>query len=210
MLGLAWATLPDLPGYRTGVIMVGLARCIAMVMIWNDLARGDAEYGAILVIINAVLQIILFSPFAVLFINIIGGKSQIAVHVAYGDVAISVLIVSLQIYRISRNEHCAFVVSWHSPCGRCYYSIHHNLSYQQRILGQKISPSFLTFRFSRSSLHYHNPICLSRTPNSSRPRSRIPCLRSSNFILPDNVDVDIFHHILPFAETVSRTPNIRL
>ncbi|KAF8148206.1 sodium bile acid symporter family-domain-containing protein [Crassisporium funariophilum] len=92
MLGLAWATLPDLPGYRAGVIMVGLARCIAMVMIWNDLARGDSDYCAILVVINAVLQIVLFSPYAVLFLNIIGGAKQGAVHVAYGDVAISVLI----------------------------------------------------------------------------------------------------------------------
>ncbi|TFK32066.1 arsenical-resistance protein ACR3 [Crucibulum laeve] len=92
MLGLAWATLPDLPTYRTGVIMVGLARCIAMVMIWNHLARGDPDYCAILVVINAILQIILFSPYAVLFINIIGGESEAAIHVAYGDVAISVLI----------------------------------------------------------------------------------------------------------------------
>ena len=95
MLSLAWATLPDLPNYRAGVIMVGLARCIAMVMIWNDLARGDPEYGAILVVINAVLQIILFSPLAVLFLNVFGhGKT--AVHVAYGNVAISVLIVGEQ------------------------------------------------------------------------------------------------------------------
>jgi len=93
MLALAWATLPDLPNYRAGVIMVGIARCIAMVMIWNDLARGDAEYGAILIVLNAVLQIILFSPIAVLFLNIIGGDRHTAVHVAYGNVAISVLIV---------------------------------------------------------------------------------------------------------------------
>ncbi|KAJ3513440.1 hypothetical protein NLJ89_g2944 [Agrocybe chaxingu] len=92
MLALAWATLPDLPTYRAGVIMVGLARCIAMVVIWNDLARGDSEYCAILVVINAVMQIILFSPYAVLFINIIGGGDQPDIHVSYGDVAISVLI----------------------------------------------------------------------------------------------------------------------
>jgi len=95
MLGLAWACLPDLPEYRTGVILVGLARCIAMVMIWIDLARGDAEYGAILVVINALLQIVLFSPLAVLFINVIGngGSGQGAIHVAYRDVSISVCIV---------------------------------------------------------------------------------------------------------------------
>lgn len=95
MLGLAWATLPDLPTYRTGVIMVGLARCIAMVMIWNSIAQGDAEYCAILVVLNAVMQIILYSPYALLFINVIGGNDA-SIHVSYRDVAISVLIVSVR------------------------------------------------------------------------------------------------------------------
>lgn len=97
MLGVAWATLPDLPTYRTGVILVGLARCIAMVMIWNQLARGNSEYCAILVIINSVLQMILYSPYALLFINIVGGKGRAGIHVSYGSVAISVLIVSERI-----------------------------------------------------------------------------------------------------------------
>ncbi|KDQ59032.1 hypothetical protein JAAARDRAFT_127817 [Jaapia argillacea MUCL 33604] len=93
MLGVAWATLPDLPTYRAGVILVGLARCIAMVMIWNQLAKGDANYCAILVVINSVLQIVLYSPYAVLFINILGGQSQSSnIHVSYREVAISVLI----------------------------------------------------------------------------------------------------------------------
>ncbi|KAI0958845.1 hypothetical protein AcV7_004546 [Taiwanofungus camphoratus] len=91
MLALAWATLPDLPTYRTGVIMVGLARCIAMVMVWNQLAGGDMNYCAVLVVLNSVLQIVLYSPYAVLFVNIIGGASH-AIHVSYGEVAISVLI----------------------------------------------------------------------------------------------------------------------
>ena len=92
MLGLAWACLPDLPTYRTGVILVGLARCIAMVLIWNQMAKGDNNYCAILVSINAILQIILYSPYALLFINVIGHQKTI--HVSYGSVAISVLIVS--------------------------------------------------------------------------------------------------------------------
>ncbi|KAJ3288976.1 hypothetical protein HDU79_004427 [Rhizoclosmatium sp. JEL0117] len=62
MTGLAWATLPDLPHERTGVIMIGAARCIAMVLIWNQLACGDSEWGAILVAINAFIQLFLYGP----------------------------------------------------------------------------------------------------------------------------------------------------
>ena len=94
MLGLAWATLPDLPHYRIGVIMIGIARCIAMVMIWNDLAKGDTNYCAILVVVNAILQMVLYSPFALLFINIIGHERQADLRVGYGKTAVSVLIVS--------------------------------------------------------------------------------------------------------------------
>lgn len=66
-----------------------------MVLVWNDLAGGDREYCALLVVVNSLLQIVLYGPYAVLFINIIGGaKAQENIHVSYGDVAISVLIVS--------------------------------------------------------------------------------------------------------------------
>ncbi|GHJ89541.1 hypothetical protein NliqN6_5943 [Naganishia liquefaciens] len=96
MLAVAWATLPDLPTYRTGVIMVGLARqvfhreCIAMVMIWNQLAHGDNDYCAIIVIINSILQIILYSPMCLLFINVISNET--ALKLQYGQTAIAVLI----------------------------------------------------------------------------------------------------------------------
>jgi ACR3 family arsenite transporter len=72
----------------TGVILVGLARCIAMVMIWNQLAQGDSEYCAVLVVVNSVLQIIFYSPYALLFINVVSGTDVI--HVSYGNVAISI------------------------------------------------------------------------------------------------------------------------
>ncbi|EPQ32061.1 uncharacterized protein PFL1_00259 [Pseudozyma flocculosa PF-1] len=90
MLALAWATLPDLEGYRIGIIMVGLARCIAMVMIWNQIARGDSTTCAVIVIINSFLQIVLYAPLALLFVNVISNDEGFELE--YSKTAISVAI----------------------------------------------------------------------------------------------------------------------
>ena len=71
MLALAWAFLPDRAELREGLILVGVARCIAMVLIWTDLAGGDGDYCALLVAVNSVLQIVLFAPLAVFFLRVI-------------------------------------------------------------------------------------------------------------------------------------------
>jgi arsenite transporter len=88
-LGLAWAFLPDKSDLREGLILVGLARCIAMVLVWTGLAGGDNEYCAILVAINSLLQMIFFAPLAVLFLRVISGADGI---LSYDIVAKSVAV----------------------------------------------------------------------------------------------------------------------
>ena len=76
-MAFAWATLPDLPGYRAGIILVGLARCIAMVLLWNQLAAGSPEYCAILVAVNSILQVILYAPLALFYLQVTAQTSAV-------------------------------------------------------------------------------------------------------------------------------------
>ncbi|MCZ2828126.1 ACR3 family arsenite efflux transporter [Modestobacter sp. VKM Ac-2986] len=95
MFALAWLLLPDLPEYRTGLVIVGLARCIAMVLIWNDLSCGDREAAAVLVAINSVFQIVAFAALGWFYLQVLPGwlgLSTTSAEFSVGAIVVSVLV----------------------------------------------------------------------------------------------------------------------
>ncbi|MBC7545487.1 MAG: ACR3 family arsenite efflux transporter [Candidatus Sericytochromatia bacterium] len=95
MFALAWLFLPDMPAYRTGLIMIGLARCIAMVLLWNTLAEGESEAAAVMVALNSVFQIVMYAGLGYFFLTVVPGwfgAGATALHISMWDIAKSVLI----------------------------------------------------------------------------------------------------------------------
>ncbi|MGA9714698.1 MAG: ACR3 family arsenite efflux transporter [Aeromicrobium sp.] len=96
MFALAWLMLPDLPEYRTGLIIVGLARCIAMVLIWNDLACGDREAAAVLVAINSVFQVFAFAALGWFYLQVL--PSWLGLATTSADFSVWAITISVLVF----------------------------------------------------------------------------------------------------------------
>ncbi|TNM60409.1 ACR3 family arsenite efflux transporter [Streptomyces sp. NP160] len=96
MFALAWLLLPDQPEFRTGLVIVGLARCIAMVLIWNDLACGDREAAAVLVAINSVFQILAFAALGWFYLQVL--PAWLGLPTTSADFSVVAIVVSVLVF----------------------------------------------------------------------------------------------------------------
>ena len=106
MFALAWIFLADYPEFRTGLIVIGLARCIAMVLIWNDLACGDREAGALLVAVNSIFQILAYALLGTFYLAILPGwlglESQDVAFSTWGITKAVLIFLGIPLAQIGR------------------------------------------------------------------------------------------------------------
>ncbi|WP_369054254.1 ACR3 family arsenite efflux transporter [Kineococcus terrestris] len=96
MFALAWLLLPDQPEHRTGLVIVGLARCIAMVLIWNDLSCGDREAAAVLVALNSVFQVVAFAALGWFYLQVLPG--WLGLPTTSADFSVGAIVVSVLVF----------------------------------------------------------------------------------------------------------------
>ena len=160
MFALAWLLLPDLPDYRTGLIIVGLARCIAMVIIWNDLACGDREAAAVLVALNSIFQVVMFAALGWFYLSVLPGwlgLPQSTISTSPWQIAKSVLVFLgiplLAGYLTRRFGENAKGRSWYES----------NVPAQNRAVGAL-----------RPAVHHRHSLCPARTSDHQSASRRGP------------------------------------
>ena len=201
MVGLAWAFLPDRQDLREGLIFVGIARCIAMVLIWTDLAKGDGDYCAVLVAFNSLLQIILFAPLSVFYIKIIS-HSKDDVSVSYSKVATSVAVFLGK--KISLRSVTYILNYVRNPPG----SRHPHPPHPPALIGRwtipkQIHPLYQPTLPHRPPLHHHRSLRLARSTCHVANHLCPPCLRATARLLPCYLHL----HYLAMSQARIRVPH---
>ena len=180
-----------------------LLRCIAMVMIWNTLAGGDPNLCAIIVIVNSVLQIILYSPMALFFIKVISKADDIPL--AYGTTAIAVLIV-----RFFLCPKCQPLnqpqVSWDPLSLGLDDTIHPFLHDWSRPLSPPIPPLLLATGSRRPFVYHHRYLRPTSSAYPTQPRSGVPNHRSPHPLLLGHVYRHFYRHVVVEQPVMAKRP----
>lgn len=185
MVGLAWAFLPDQEDLREGLIYVGIARCIAMVLIWTDLAGGDGDYCAVLVAFNSILQIILFAPFAVFYLRVVSHDVD-DVNVSYPTVATSVAVF-LGKTKANNIDNHDLIVRRNTSRSRYHHAPGTSKLAGRETISDVLHSLHWTALTNRSHLHHHRALCFSRRACGSFHHLRSAGGGSSSRLLPGHV-----------------------
>lgn len=183
MLGLAWAFLPDRSGLREGLIYVGIARCIAMVLIWTDLAGGDGDYCAVLVAFNSILQIVLFAPLSIFVLKVISHDSN-NLQMSYSTVAISVAVFlgKLSFFSVGLSPLMQFPIR-HTSWRRDSHTFRPSHSSRREILSASFHPLHRTTVTRRPHLHNSCALRLSGCTRCAIDHLSAPCRRTADSLL---------------------------
>ena len=169
-----------------------------MVMVWNALARGNGDYCAVLVVINSVLQVILYSPLAVLFVNVIGRSSD--VKLVYGEAAISVLIVRIFIrYYRQNNQRTSSSVSWNPTTWWIGYKIHRNEGPGKTEIRAQVPSDIFKDHVFGIVVHDYHHIRIPGKTHFAQLGTSISGIRTDDPLLHHHVALDI--RPMPLANT---------